>query len=370
LAVLGDVHQIDAIIQTNAYGDADSIAGGFPGASATPGASTTATNSALFEQVVRDTAGERASANPDAFPTQWQVSVVEGDVVFLDWITQYSFVSDNDVHVLTATGSGVTVTTGENLGLNHVTLDNLGLYYDVIIIGGSLFDGNVIVQTNVLFDDDALDVLGGSVTGDGSYASGGNVLWNAAGIYNVGATDWQTGLPQGYGDAVDAIENEHYVLPNSFAENNDFQGFWGLKVLYIKGDLYDLRYVEQVNILGDADYVAAVQHDILTGMPDTDWSIGTGSNALVNIASILDYDTMGNTAYVGGQVYSDAILIQAELVDGQDNLSFNPNALASEVIAFLDADGDTPAGLDVEGGGVIYFSAESPPIDVMQSVLA
>ncbi|MGO8189993.1 hypothetical protein AB9F38_35175, partial [Rhizobium leguminosarum] len=82
---------------------------------------------------------------------------------------------------------------------------------------------------------------------------------------------------------------------------------------------------------------------ILENNPDATVTIDSGSNAVVNIAEIVDYDSFGQTTYLAGQLYSDAILIQGGLVE-HDTTQQQPadDRLANEVIAFLD--NDDPAG--------------------------
>jgi hypothetical protein len=367
ISVSGNVHRLDAIVQTNAYADSDIAGLGF--GDAINAAPTMASNIASFTHETLDTAALAAAAAPDLMPLTWSVTMVEGDVVFLNWVQQYNFVSDSDVCVVTATGSQTTVTAGANLNMNGVGILELGLYYDLVIVGGNLYDANLIYQTNVLFDDDTLEMLGFTTDFKGAAETGGNLLWNAAAITNVGATEWQQGVPEHYLEAAAGFTDGDYAMPGAFSLDGAFEGFPLLKVLYISGDLYDVNYLEQVNVLGDADYVALHQQQVMAAHPDTVWNIATGSNALVNSASILDYDTVGDTAYVGGELYSDAILIQADLVDAGPNvLGAQQDDLASEVIAFLDD--DVPAYLptpEIVGG---HASTDGPTADVMQAVLA
>jgi hypothetical protein len=368
-AVVGDYHEINSIVQTNVYSDADQVDSGFPGVSTNDAGMSASFNVASIAHEVRDGAADAAAANPGILPQNWQVSVVEGDMVFFGWIVQYGFTSDGDTHVLSSTGTTTTITTGENLGLDHVDFANLGLYYDLVIIGGNLYDANFITQTNVLYDDDVLSMLSDSPDATGNVSTSGNLLWNSATISNIGATDWQSGLPESYNEAIDAVQSPGQAMPDSLKADNAFEGFYGLKVLYVTGDVYDLQYVEQVNVMGDADSVAIYEQGLLEASSGTHWDVSTGSNALVNTAAIIDYDTLGDTAYLDGQIYSDAILIQAEIVGPQDNPAAAPgDALANEVIAFIDEDiGPVPTGDDA---GPVYVSGDGPPVDVMQSVLA
>ena len=123
--------------------------------------------------------------------------------------------------------------------------------------------------------------------------------------------------------------------------------------VYIRraGDVLDLSMISQTNVLGDSDQVALVRgrFDAATGGPTV--TISTGSNALINKASILDVDSAGGKIMLGGDHYSDEILFQAELVAPGHALDpgANPDALAYEAIAFLDHPG--AASLDTETVG-------------------
>lgn len=367
-AVAGDLHQLDAIIQSNAYYDHDTVHGAFPGAGGNAPGTTTTYNAATFIQEVRDATGDAAEAKPGVMPSNWQVSVVSGDLVFIEWLTQFSFMSDQDMSVLSSTGTSTLVTSGENIGLNGVSFINIGLYFDLILIGGNLYDANIIVQTNVLYDNDTIELLADGSVGQGSLSTSGNLLWNQASIHNIGPTQLENELPNSFGDAMHGIANGDLSMPAGLANDGTFEGYATLKVLYIEGNLYDLRYVEQTNIMGDADYVAAQQAMLLDAHPQTEWEVTTGANALVNIATIKDHDGQGDTAYVGGEIYTDAILIQADIIAAESDDGSNQE-LVTEVIAFLDVDIQSDAIPDA-GIGPTPPSADGPPADIMQSVLA
>ncbi|WDR02968.1 hypothetical protein PSQ19_01755 [Devosia algicola] len=368
LAVAGDHHQLDAIIQTNAYSDHDQVGAGVPGASSNAADTTVAKNIATFEHDQRDTAAIAAEHRPDVLPHNWQISTVAGDLVFTEWLSQYHFAYDEDVHVLSSTGATTTVTSGENVGLNGVSFHNLGLQFDLVMVGGNLYDANIIVQNNILYDNDSVEVLGGGGidTGTGSLATSGNLLWNEANIVNVGPTQIHTGMPGQYYDAMNALDAGNRAMPDAFKFDNMFEGFPMLRALYVSGDIYDLRYVQQTNVLGDADYVAIEEARVAASHPE--YTLNTGANALANIATIYDYDNLGTTTFVGGQSYSDSVLIQADIMAANDEAE-DDNALVSEVIAFLDLDGDyvIPAGDDLSPNTI---TADGPSLDVMQTMLA
>jgi hypothetical protein len=372
VAVAGDYHRIDAIVQTNAYADDDHFDGLFPGASAAATATTTqSVNLASFEHEVQDSAAATATENPGLFPTNWQISVVQGDMIFLDWIQQYSFTSDNDRHVLTATGTHTTVTTGENIGLDQVSFQNIGNHYDLMLIGGDLYDGNVIRQTNILFDNDSLATFGSSGDASGTLSTSGNLLWNQASITNVGATDWLNGLPQDYKDAMGSIDQGSYAMPDGLQSDQGFEGVGLLRVLYVAGSVYDLHYANQVNVLSDADQVALYKDQLLADSPETVWDVSTGGNALINSASITDYDDFGSKAHYGGSIYSDATLVQAEIVQSAhpDALPTG-DALATEIVAFLHDDADAPPPGDDDYHPTPVHIDHPASFDAMHAILA
>ncbi len=133
----------------------------------------------------------------------------------------------------------------------------------------------------------------------------------------------------------------------------------------------DVNVIKQINIVGDSDIVHKVASDVLANNQNATVSIDTGSNALVNIANITDYDSVGHATYLAGNLYSDTVLIQGGLVDhDQTDVNQNSHPLANEVIAFLDdhdpqttQDGTIDLGHDMSWhNGAVG--------DVMQTVVA
>jgi hypothetical protein len=296
------------------------------------------------------------------------VTTIEGDMIFLSWVQQYNFTLDNDTQILTAMGTNTFLSTGLNIGLNTTSFADLGLYFDLIFIGGSLYDGNFISQTNVLLDNDRLIVEDGSSASKGNAATGENILWNEAAIENVGP-EWTQGLPSHYEDAAANLAAGDKEMPDGFRSDSALDGFGNLKVLYITGDVYDIHSVSQVNMVGDADDLAVYEASLLKAQ-DSVWQVATGHNMLVNKATILDYDGLGDTAYVGGGLYSDAILVQAEIVEGlTDRITMRGDALANEVIAFLDDHTDLASRLD-DHPAVKMMDEVGTTHDLLQSVLA
>ena len=91
---------------------------------------------------------------------------IKGDMIFLNWVEQLNFMTDNDIHILSSTGVKTIVTTGENTAFNDMSFTELGYHFDLIIVGGSIYDGNFIHQKNILLDDDLIGAVSGfSTTG-------------------------------------------------------------------------------------------------------------------------------------------------------------------------------------------------------------
>ncbi|MDC9836510.1 hypothetical protein [Rhizobium binxianense] len=368
-AVMGDYHQIDAVSQSFVYSDNDEIDAALrsSGHSAEE-AGTIAKNIAVFQQSTFDTSShaEIDAADP-TFPTSWRVSVIDGDVSFVQWVEQYHFVSDNDTMTVTTSGSETTVLTGGNTSINFSSFFGMGMQYDLVIIGGNVLDINSITQISLLYDNDWV-----RAEDSADIQTGNNLIWNFASIHNVGTGSPFEAMPDYMVETQKAIEDRDPNMPEGLSFDVNFQGYAGLNVLYITGNLYDMTIIKQVSILGDSDDVTQAASTLLKNNPDAMVTIDTGSNAVVNIAEIIDYDSFGQTIYLAGQLYSDAILIQGGLVE-HDTTQPQPadDRLANEVIAFLDDDdpsgGDSADGL-INAGHDLSWS--SHPVDVMQAMTA
>lgn len=350
-AVVGDHVEVNAIIQTNAIWDCDAVA---PSAQRwVEDCGNELFNIATFERI--DAADEEAAAS-NQFPSFWSVAEIQGDLMIVNWLEQFTFMSDNDVGIFSASGSTSSIISGDNLGMNHASAFELGFAYDLIIVGGSVYDGNIINQTNVLFDNDGVGATDGfQTTGEATISSGDNLLWNQAYISNIGGGDRFDSLPQYYLDAANAFADGETGLPRQVLSDDAFAGLQGLRVLYISGDLLSLNYIRQTNILGDSDQIALAM-DAIAPQLGANWSVLTGANALMNNASIVDLDSLGRT-YVGGEQYSQETLYQAEFISQQPDFGRpDPGALANEAVLFLDDEMLAPPDLGAETAG--YIPAE------------
>ena len=373
-AVMGNYHQVDAISQAFVYSDNDEIASTLHSSDRSgEAAETIAKNIALFEHSTFEASSHAdTDATEPTFPNSWRVSVIDGDVSFVQWIEQYQFVTDNDTMTVITSGSETTVLTGGNTSINFSSFFGMGMQYDLVIIGGNVLDINSITQISLLYDNDWVRAEDGVDPG-ADIQTGDNLIWNFASIHNVGTDSPFAAMPDYMAATQKAIEDRDPNMPEGLSFDVNFQGYAGLNVLYITGNLYDMTIIKQVSILGDSDDVTLAASTILENNPDAVVTIDTGSNAVVNIAEIVDYDSFGQTTYLAGQLYSDAILIQGGLVE-HDTTQPQPadDRLANEVIAFFD--NDDPAGGDCADGvinaGNDFSWSSTHPADVMQAMVA
>ncbi|ODT06582.1 MAG: hypothetical protein ABS58_10965 [Mesorhizobium sp. SCN 65-20] len=368
IATVGDYVELNAVVQINAIADVDSIGKALNDWTSDPSPNETF-NIASFQRI--DPGADAApdpAATPD-FPSYYVVTQVTGDLIMMNWVQQYSFVMDNDIAVLASSGVKTMVSTGDNVAINDLTLNNLGYYYDLIIVGGSVYDANIISQMNILIDNDLVGAVNGFESGAGQISTSGNLLWNQAKILNVGQGNDSEALPGQYKTAADNLAAGNNTLPSQILQDDAFSGMDLLRVLYVSGSIYNLQFIKQTTIVGDSDQVALAMNAV-TAHPEAQWTINTGANELVNFAAVVDVDGAMKT-YVGGQAYSDEILIQADLVSHEPVLGAqNPDALVNEAVAFL-ADGAVDSGPDPHADHAsVPIHSDTGATDGMQSMIS
>jgi hypothetical protein len=337
MVVMGDYFKTDAIFQTNTMIDNDdvSVSGGHGAPAVTDGASV-ATNIADFAQ------------NPSIYallPTysagpNWIVDVVDGDYYSIHAVAQVNYLSDNDVATQVSDSSHYNLVGGHNqLGNLALVIDG-SIQYDLIIIEGSYHGMNVIFQNNILLNNDNIVVSASGADPAQSVRSGDNSLLNEGAIENFGGDTFNgltPGLKEIQGLLASGVISIDPELAAAIAGNGPV-----LKVLYIKGDYYDINAVWQTNVTTDVNVLYQLQNepsaDLLALHPDASLaqSVSTGGNELTNDAAIVDVNP--DIIYVDGDVYTDSILVQAELlpVDRDDAVNADTDALVTELIAFVD----------------------------------
>lgn len=362
IAVAQNHYSIDVIVQINAITSSAVIDPALAGIFSIDTAQDVLVNLANFSTVVLGEGEDAPELDPDIVPKSWSITIVDDDLIFFNWLYQYNFIADGDTLVLTATGITTTLGTGGNLSINSAGINFMGMAYDLLLIGGSYYDVNYISQLNILYDTDFLSLHNPMPGNAGEIQTGGNVLWNQAEILTLGASEWQEDLPGVYAQTMKDLDKGKHTMPKALSEDKAFAGYEHLNVLYVTGNLFDINYIEQVNIVGDPDQVIFYAEEAFG--KNVDWTVHTGGNVLVNTAIIHDHQSSGGSAYVGGTLYSEALLIQTEIIHTG---SEQPSQMVNEVIAFLD-DEVMPDLEDM--AGMLQIAAGNHAPDGLESMLS
>ncbi|MBK5928096.1 hypothetical protein [Rhodobaculum claviforme] len=275
-----------------------------------------------------------ASTAGGVFPQSWSVTRVEGDLIAVNHVQQFAFVSDFDRVEVTVTAAASYLGTGENTVLNTAVLRELGFHYDLILVGGDMITLNQIHQTNVLLD---ADTVAGAHHPGVTITAGDNLQYNRAEITQVGR-DEMVAMRDTFQSALADMAGGGRDIGPDLARDALFEGRSALKVLQVEGDLIKANIIEQHAYLGDSDQIGLMLEDFLaSGQPV---EVITGSNAQLNAARLTDFG-LDSTVMVAGTAYSDALIHQAQLIDPEappTGVGLVP--LANEAVAFL-ADGMT-----------------------------
>jgi hypothetical protein len=364
MVVMGNYFKTDAIFQTNTIVDHDhiSVSGGSGAPSSPTNAENVVTNIADFaENPSIYTEFPARAAGPN-----WIVDVVDGNYYSVHAVAQVNYLFDNDVATQVSSSSHYNLVGGHNEQGNLALIYDGSIEYDLIIIKGSYHGLNVIFQNNILLDNDKIKIAADGADPSQSASSDNNNLLNDATIANYG------------GDTFDELPANLELIQSLLAAGmtsldpelaGALIGHGGpLKVLYITGDYYDINAAWQTNITSDVDVMYQLQNqpvaDLLALDPDgaVTQSVTTGGNELVNDAAIVDVNP--DATYVGGEIYTDSILVQADLVPAESNtVNADTNTLVTELIAFVD---DHPQDTTTPSPAAIANSVQSDP---MASVL-
>ncbi|WP_415183633.1 type I secretion protein ATPase [Phaeovulum sp.] len=361
ISVMGDVINLNMISQTNLLVEHTSFSG------ATGAIGSASYNSATLSRTSSappvDDSAEQSASDP-SLPANWAVTRIDGDVLAVNWVQQFSFMTDNDRADIAFSSTNTYIGLGENTIANGVNLAEIGYGYDLILIGGNLISINQVSQINVLIDNDTVSYSGMQPI---AFSFGDNLLFNGVSINSVGI-DAYGAMQDNFAKASEKLADGGLTLDQSVAHDSVFEGVDILRVLYISGDMTTINRIDQTNVLGDSDQVhlALDNFQMASGGPVT---VTTGSNATINMASIEQYG-VDSKVMVGGDVYDDALLYQAGLIDTDAHpLGVGLTALTSEAVVFL---ADDMLGPDVSDGAVI-----TPPMtdyaqtpDIMQTMLA
>lgn len=363
ISVMGDVVNLNVISQINVLVDHDlGSIGEVVGSVAMNAATFAFTSTAPVPEDGAETSEETGDLG---LPLNWAVTRIDGDLFSVNQVSQYTFQTDNDIAEISFSGSNTYIGMGDNTVINLTNLSELGFGYDLIVVGGSMISINWINQINVMIDNDTMTYSGMTPT---SMLGGDNLLFNGASITSSGV-DAYGEMQDNFASAADAFAAGGTSLGESVAHDSVFEGIDILRVLYIEGDYTTINWIEQTNVLGDSDQVHLALDDFAAATGG-EVNVITGSNAAINLAGITDYGVDSNVM-VGGDVYDDALLYQAELIDTDaDPLGVNMPALASEAVVFLADDMLTPDTGSVDVPIVATAPESTASSDMMQTMLA
>jgi hypothetical protein len=342
LVVLGDSYKSNAIVQTNVLVDHSIVAGTSDSATIQANGST-ANNVAEFVHTLDQ-------VNPYALGLfsglQWHVDMLQGNYYDINLAVQYNNLSDKDFVQETATDHYKMLETGGNGQANALTEINVDTsHYDLVVVTGNYYSANWILQTNVLLNSDYVHVNAGEGgAGQETVSTGANWLLNDATLVDYsGPGHTLTPEMQAIAGALSSGQNSLDVDAGFAVPGN---GSPVLNVLFINGDYYDLNVLHQTNVVNDSDTVLQTLANGESGY------VGTGGNTLSNTAYLANVGPLGGE-YVGGQQYSQSVLVQtniisqsADLPPGQTGIVTNdPTKLAPEAAAIIQHD-TTPAPAD------------------------
>ena len=341
MVVMGDYFKTNAFFQTNTTVDKDEVhvSGGDGKPSVTCGENT-ATNIADFQQNPSIYADFPAHSSGPS----WIVDKVEGNYYSIHAVVQTNYLDDNDVAMQVSAISHYNLVGGFNELGNVTQIFDGEIKFDLIIVQGAYHGMNVIFQNNILLNNDRIFVSADRCDPSQSVDSGHNSLLNDGSIQNYG-DDCR--------DLIPGLRTIDSLLANGVTSidpelGSAIAGHGGLlRVLYVGGDYYDVNAIWQTNITCDINVMYQLQNqpsaDLLALHPDSDLtqSVSTGNNKLTNQATIVDVNP--DTTYVNGQVYSDSILVQANLLPADHHdaaVNADTHALVTELVAFVDDNQD------------------------------
>lgn len=151
----GNVVRFDAISQINVLIDHDTINGTLVADAETDPASTAQNVAAIRNSSSRSDEHTPGNQVLDA-PDNWVVVRYDGPVTQINWTKQHNFVTDFDQATITQVGAALFLGMGENILSNAFDAFELGFVYDLIVVGGNIFDINILSQKNVLLDSDTV----------------------------------------------------------------------------------------------------------------------------------------------------------------------------------------------------------------------
>lgn len=336
MIVMGDYFKTDAMFQTNTTIDHDHInVSGGQGTPSMISGGDVANNIADFVQHPGIwTAVPAHFAGPN-----WSVDVVNGDYYNVHSVVQDNYLFHNDIITQTSADTHYDLVGGNNQLGNLAQIFDGSIHYDLIVVEGAYHGMNVIFQNNILLNNDHIKMAADGTDPSQSVTSGQNNLLNEGTIENYG------------GDSFSPLSADAKAIDSLLAGGatsldpnlgNAIAGSGGtLNVLYITGNYYDVNAIWQNNVTDDVNVIYQLQNQpsaaAMAYHPDgtVTQSVSTGADSLANDAAIIDVNP--DNAYVNGHIYTDSILVQANLLPTNQDQAVNADAhaLVPELIAFV-----------------------------------
>ncbi len=362
--VLGDHKEVNLIAQINVFRGLDATSDGADW-SHDAIADVVAGNQFRNEATLSTEPGSiygNVAAGGFPFATDWKVDYTDGDLYDVTVVTQHNVMSDDDIQFGAPTQATYTTETGANGQLNSSSLLELGKKYDLIIVGGDVVEYDAIVQMNILYDADMLAQFDAGPGVEQSVAGHDNQLTNDAAIYSTGGASYKP-ITEEAQDLAGLIADGESDIPAEMMIGLPGNGDDEFNVLYVSGHHYTYNFVLQSNTMSDADYS-------LDGLGSGDGSqqMTAGGNKLINAAVINEQDSTSDYQYLGGEFSTEMLLIQANIIEGEENPSVNAGGLHEDVVAALAAADDDEMN-DVEAPDVsAALSALGGDVDVLGGV--
>jgi hypothetical protein len=338
LAVLGNYYQTEAIVQTNVFAGMDQFAGN---GTASIAMNTIENIADVQNQVPTLTSGGSGTTTSGL---NWSVDVLNGNLLDIHSLVQTNYLTNNNVVYQTSYYGDSEIVAGSNSLVNSAQFQNLTADYDLIVVEGNYNQDDLIYQTNVLLDNNAVNFNGGGMASQ-SATGGGNSLVNDATIVDTGNHNYQQFNPDAMA-VVQALESQAGTVdPNAVL--SAFPNLFGnINILVVTGNFYDVNYISQTNIMSNSNVVQ------LNGSPASPsgatQSVSTGNDITLNAATILDGGS-ATSPYLQGNYYNDMILIQTNILGHEPKIAGqDPNQLVPELVAFTGPEA-TPHGQDGSG---------------------
>jgi hypothetical protein len=343
LIVLGDVFETSAIFQINAYRDNDLIHhSGEAGDSST----TVETGDNIADNIA-----ELVAENPVSdfdFPQysreKLRIDYHKGDFYDIKVVTQHNVILDNDVVVQTTYQSFSTVTAGDGDVGNEVIIYDDASQYDLIVVGGDYHKLNIISQTNILLDDDVVKVAAvgnGEESASSEVETGHNWLFNNAKIHDLGEQSFEALKPhdeiEEFARSLDESDGHDRQSDDDVPSGLSGHGGNWFNILFVRDNYYDFNVIWQHNTIVDIDGAIQFFGGAYGSSNSFKQYVSSGHNAAKNAAEIVDVGTL-DKQYVAGNHYEDSLLVQANIVTGNDDsvVYGDTSKLIPEVIAFTD----------------------------------